>query len=128
MRRAIAVGALGVFSLAVLGLLGWVSYSRVAFGTWDPTAPPNRIEYCNRRYYPGAHFTRPQIDAIGNGLGLFPFHQVGVTASGGPIFAKPLSDRVRHKYPNAAPLPCAMAVYLKVGADDYLAYGISGGP
>lgn len=128
MRRAIAIGALGVLSLAVVGLLGWVSYSRVAFGTWDPTAQPNRIEYCDRRYYPGAHFTRAQIEAMGNGLGAFPLRQVGMTAGGLPIFAKPLPDSIRHKYPNSPPLPCDMAVYLKVGADDYLAYGISGGP
>ena len=51
-----------------------------------------------------------------------------MTASGTPIFAKPLPDSLRRQSPNTGPLPCAMAVYLKVGADDYLAYGISGGP
>jgi hypothetical protein len=51
-----------------------------------------------------------------------------MTPSGAPIFAKPLPDNVRHMYPNSAPLPCDMTVYLKVGPDDYIAYGISGGP
>ena len=128
MRRAIAFGALGTLSLAGLGLFGWVAYSRAAFGTWDPMAQPNRIDYCDRRYYPGAHVGRAQIDAMGNGFGVFPFRQVGITASGTPIFAKPLPGSLRRQSPNAGPLPCAMAVYLKVGADDYLAYGISGGP
>ena len=128
MRRNIALGTIGVLSLAGLGLFGWVAYSRAPFGTWDPTAQPNRIDYCDRRYDPGAHVGRAQIDAMGNGFGVFPFRQVGITASGTAIFAKPLPDSLRRQSPNAGPLPCAMAVYLKVGADDYLAYGISGGP
>jgi hypothetical protein len=128
MRRLIALGALGVLSLAVLGVLGWVSYSRVAFGTWDPHAEPTRIDYCDRRYYPGSHFTRTQLDTIGNGLGVYPFRQVGATAGGARFYAKPLPDSMRRPTPYSGPLPCAMTVYLKVGADDYVAYGISGGP
>jgi hypothetical protein len=120
-------GVVGV-ALAGLVLLGWMSYSRVAVGNWNPMAQPNRIDYCYRRYFPGWHFTQAQIDSRGNGLGVFPFRQVGTTPSGAPIFAKPLPDGVRHMYPNAAPLPCAMTVYVKVGPDDYIAYGISGGP
>ena len=120
----------GVIATALLALLavGWVSYSRAAFGTWNPTAQPNRIDYCDRRYFPGRHVTRAQIDAVGNGFGVFPFRQVGTTPSGAPIYAKPLPDNVRRMYPNSAPLPCAMTVYMKVGPDDYVAYGISGGP
>jgi hypothetical protein len=128
MRRAIALGVLGVLTVAVLGLLCWVGYSRMAFGTWDPTARPNRIDYCDRRYYPGSRFNRAQIEATGNGLGVFPFRQVGMTAGGTPIFAKPMPDSVRRHFAGGPVLPCDMAVYLKVGADDYLAYGISGGP
>jgi hypothetical protein len=128
MRRLIALGALGVLGLGALGLLGWVSYSRVTFGTWDPLAQPNRIDYCDRRYYPGWHLTRAQIETSGNALGIFPFRKVGTTAGGLPLYAKPLPDSIRHRFPNSSPLPCDMAVYLKVGADDYIAYGISGGP
>jgi len=120
----------GLVGLAAVGLAlgGWSYYSRAAYGTWNPLAAPNRIDYCDRRYFPGWHFTRAQIDARGNGLGVFAFRQVATTAGGAPIFAKPLPDSVRHRYPNAAPLPCDMTVYLKVGPDDYVAYGISGGP
>ena len=116
--------------VALVGLvvLGWVSYSRAAFGTWNPMAPPNRIDYCDRRYDPGWHFTRTQIDARGNGLGTFPFRQVAMTAGGAPVFAKPMPDSMRHATPYSGPLPCAMTVYLQVGPDDYLTYGISGGP
>jgi hypothetical protein len=124
-RRTIALWALGLGGLVVLA---WAGYSRAAFGTWNPLAQPSRINYCDRRYYPGSHFTRAQIDTMGNGLGVSPFRQVETTAGGMPIYAKPLPDSVRHQFPKSPPLPCDMAVYLKVGADDYIAYGISGGP
>jgi hypothetical protein len=117
-----------VVALAGLVVLGWVSYSRAAFGTWNPMAQPNRIDYCDRQYYPGWHFTRAQIDSRGNGLGVFPFRQVGTTRVGAPIFAKPVPDSLRHETPTSGLLPCAMTVYIKAGPDDYLAYGISGGP
>jgi hypothetical protein len=132
MGRRIAIAGLAGLLLVgiclVLVVAGRSLYSRVAFGTWDPTAQPARISYCDRTYLPGSHVTRVQIDAEGNGFGVFPFRQVGSTADGKPIFAKPLPDSVRHKFPKAAPLPCDMAIYMKLGPDDYLAYVISGGP
>lgn len=97
-------------------------YSRAAFGTWDPTAMPTRISYCDRRYLPGSHVTRTTIENTGNGLGVFPIQQVGSTPAGKLIFAKPIPDNIRRT------LPCAMTVYVKTGADDYVAYVISGGP
>ena len=119
----------GVIAVALVGLVvvGWISYGRAAFGTWNPMAQPNRIDYCDRRYYPGWHFTRAQIDSRGNGLGVFPFLQVGTTPIGAPIFAKPPAG-LRHETPTSGPLPCAMTVYIKTGPDDYIAYGMSGGP
>jgi len=113
--------------VAVALLFGRSVYSRAAFGTWDPRALPTRIPYCDRTYLPGPHVNRAQIEAIGNAFGVFAFRQVGNTADGKPIFARPLPDSVRHRY-SGAPLPCDMGVYLKVGADDYVAYGLSGGP
>ncbi|TMD86457.1 MAG: hypothetical protein E6I78_05675 [Chloroflexi bacterium] len=126
MERLLTRAGLVAVALAGLVLVGWISYSRAAFGTWNPTAQPNRIDYCDRRYFPGWHFTRTQIDARGNGLGVFPFRQVAMTASGAPLFAKPLPASVRQATPYSGPLPCAMTVYMKVGPDDYVAYGISG--
>ncbi len=131
-RRLAIAGFAGLvlagISLVLLVVAGRSLYSRAAFGTWDPAALPTRISYCDRGYLPGQHVTRAQIDAEENSFGAFPFRQVGSTADGKPIFAKPLPDSVRHKYPNAAPLPCSMEVYLKVGADDYMTYGLNGGP
>ena len=99
-------------------------YSRAAFGTWDPTALPTRISYCNRNYLPGSHVTRTDIDEEVNGFGTFPVRRVGTTADGKPIFARPMSDAVRRQH---TPV-CTMQVYLRVGADDYVTYGLNGGP
>jgi hypothetical protein len=128
MRPVLKRAGLITVALAALIVLGWVSYSRAAFGTWNPIAQPNRIDYCDRRYFPGWHFTRAQIDARGNGLGVFAFRQVGMTAGGAAFFAKPVPDSLRRPTPYSGPAPCAMTVYLKDGPDDYVAYGISGGP
>ena len=128
MRTVLTRAALVGLAVAALMLGGWSYYSRAAYGTWNPLAQPNRIDYCDRRYFPGWHFSRAQIDARGNDLGVFPFRQVGRTASGAPIFAKLLPDGLRHQTPTSGLLPCAMTVYLMAGPDDYIAYGISGGP
>lgn len=118
---------MGALTVAV-ALASWVFYSRVAFGTWNPEAQPTRISFCDRGYLPGsAHFSGSEIEARGNGLGRYPLRQVGITAGGVGFFAKPLPDSVRYRY-GSPPLPCDMTVYLKVGADDYIAYGLSGGP
>ncbi len=133
MARRLAVGGLaglvlvGV-SLVLVPVIARSIYSRAAFGTWDPTALRTRISYCGRGYLPGPHVTRTEIDEELNSFGTFPVRQVGTTADGKPIFARPMPDTARHKYPNTAPLPCSMAVYLRVGADDYLMYGLNGGP
>src|SRR5207245_3847182 len=126
MGRRLSLAAVAALSLPVLALSAWVAYSRSAFGTWDPTAQPARISYCDRIYLPGQHVSRALIDSTGNGLGVFPFRQVGSTAGRSPFYAKPIPDSVRNRYA-PPPLPCATAVYLKVGPDDYVAYALSGG-
>src|SRR5260370_15397612 len=108
MGRVARLAGLAALALPVLVLLGWVFYSRAAFGTWDATALPTRISYCDRTYLPGWHRTRAQIDAVDNQFGVFPFRQVGTTADGKLIFARPMPETIRHKYPNAPPLPCDM--------------------
>jgi hypothetical protein len=132
MARRLAIA--GLASLVLLGLsfvlvpvIARSIYSRAAFGTWDPTALPTRISFCERDYLPGSHVTRTDIDEEVNSFGTFPVRRVGTTADGKPILARPMPDSVRLKYPSA-PLPCSMVVYLKVGADDYVMYGLNGGP
>ncbi|GAC1484871.1 MAG: hypothetical protein PVSMB9_10750 [Candidatus Dormibacteria bacterium] len=124
----LAAGLTLAVAAVVAVVAGRAIYSRAAFGTWDPAAMPARISYCDRTFLPGSHVTRATIETIGNGFGVFPIRQVSSTADGKPIVAKPLPDSVRHMYPNGPPLPCSMSVFVKTGTDDYVAYGLSGGP
>jgi hypothetical protein len=129
MPRHLAIAGVAGLVLVGLGLvvvpvIARSIYSRAAFGTWNPTALPTRISYCERDYLPGSHVTRTDIDDEVNSFGTFPVRQVGTTADGKPIFARPMSDGVRRQH---TPV-CTMQVYLKVGADDYVMYGLNGGP
>lgn len=132
LRKALIAGAILV-GLVLVGLVleGRSIYSRAVYGTWDPSALPTRIEYCDRSYFPATPMTpvtRADIEETGNALGSFPIRQVGVTLAGKPIVAKPLPDSVRRQFPNGPILACTMVVYVKTGADEYVPYGIVGGP
>ena len=63
MGRRFSLAALAALGLPALLLSGWLIYSRSAFGTWDPTAQPDRISYCGRTYLPGEHVSRAIIDS-----------------------------------------------------------------
>ena len=128
MRRKLFVPVLLIAAVAALLLAGRSAYNRAVFATRVTDGVPTRISYCERPYLPGPHVTRTTIDATANGPEVLPFRQVSSTAGGWPIFAKPLADSARYRYADSPPLPCAMVIYLKVGADDYVTYGLSDGP
>lgn len=117
-------------ALVAIIAVGWVSYSHLVFGTWYPLGQPSRINYCGRDYLPGHDMTFAQVAADGSGLSASasPLQRVLVSPAGAPVYARPMPDAERRISLDAAPLPCTMAIYLKVGSDDYIAYGISGGP
>jgi len=69
MGRRLRLVTVAALALTAIVLAGWVIYSRSAFGTWNPTAQPARISYCDRTYLPGQHVSRAVIDSTGNGLG-----------------------------------------------------------
>jgi hypothetical protein len=117
---------LAALAVPLLVTAWWSWFTRDAYG-WDYAGPPDRIFYCGRIYLPGPHATRAQIDEDPNAFGRFAFRRVGQTALGKPIFAHPLPESVRHQF-SGEPLPCDMSVYVQVGADDYISYGLSGGP
>jgi hypothetical protein len=110
---------LAVLCVPLLLMVGWNWYTREAIA-WDYTGLPERIHYCDRDYQPGSHLARVEIKDQ-------PLQQVGKSATGRPMLARTLSDGERRAmgYPL---LPCTMVVYLQVGADDYIVYGLMGGP
>ena len=88
--RTAAAALLAVAGLAAAGAaaqpVATSVHSRVAFGTWDPSSPPERIDYCGRRYDAGRGRTWTREEAV---VGTDPaFHpswrEVGRTDSGTP--------------------------------------------
>lgn len=123
-----------VLLLALLGGVTWVLVEvRTSTGDWWPAATPQRLDYCGRRYLPeGVHVSGRGIAAQAartdplDGSVAAPAERVG-TAS--------LIDR-RAVWASVEPgatrarlgIPCAMGIYLQVGPDDYIPYGLTGGP
>lgn len=99
-----------------------VVHSRIAYGTWDPAAQPERIDYCGRRYDLGRAglVGAPPPDIPGS------WRQVGTTDAGTPYYALVLTDAERRRV--SPPTPCTMMLYLRAGPDAYVGYPLSGGP
>lgn len=116
-----------LFALAA-GTYGY----RTAYGTWWPQSPA-RITYCGRTYETNHSLvlnrdgvTKSESKTSLPGDAPYPVVTVSQVP---PLVGQPLlaavTPEARRRGTN---LPCAMGVYLKTGADTYLAYGMLGGP
>jgi hypothetical protein len=116
------VVAVAIIVVAGGGLVTWRALpaieNRVQFGTFDLSAPPERIDYCDRRYYPG-NGGAAVVD------GLEPMRQIGSTPGGFSYFANLTPDTVRSRF--SPSLSCTMVIYVKV-AGGYRVYALSRGP
>jgi hypothetical protein len=103
-------------------------HSRIAFGTWDPHAPPERIDYCSRRYDAGGSGTQTREASVAARDPAFAasWREVGRTDGGTPYYAMVVPDATRSAFHRE--IPCTMEVYLRVGPDAYRVYTLSGGP
>ena len=122
----IRLAFLAILCIPLLIVVGWNWYAREAVA-WDYAGLPDRIHYCDRDYQPGPHKTASEIADEPSSISQRPLRQVGKSASGRPIFARPLSDAERRAYGTPL-LPCDLTVYLQVGSDDFMAYALMGGP
>lgn len=127
MMRRTVIGALGLVILLLAVATLWYRHE---YGTWWTT--PDKIPYCQRTYLRGtSDLSRVQVQALEahtNLTGEQPYPLVAVGHAppiiGSELFAAVIPDAIR----NRLHLPCAMAVYLKTGNNQYTAYGLSGGP
>lgn len=136
MRRALSPRAmvlrrvlLAVVVVPVAGLALLSIHSRLAFGVWDPGSRPTRISYCGRTYDVAANstvWTRERATGGTDPGAQAAWSQVGRTDAFVPYYAMVVPDSVRQRV--SPGLPCSMAVYLRLGDDAYLPYGLSGGP
>jgi len=116
-----AIGASFSFPPAVAAL-----HNRAAFGTFDTSGAPPRVDYCGRRYYPGSNVdTLAQVKAFLALDKLYGITRIDTAPSGMPIVANVMSPDLRARYHTDV---CTMLLWVQTGPDSYLAYGLSGGP
>ena len=96
--------------------------SRKTFGTFAFWAPPNRVDYCGRRYYEsGSQSSNPaQFTSQTGGRGAV-WKRVAWTYSGRSIFAA-VSPVTKPQQ------VCTMILYTPVGNGRWDVYPLSGGP
>ena len=127
---AIVPVIVGIALLAVLVVFPAIG-RRLAFGTFSTEGPPPRIDYCGRRYYPDSNFPNSAYDsgsAVAAKLsanGQTGLTRIGTTPSGMLISANVMTQAQRASFHTSI---CTMGVWVQVGPDRYLAYGLSGGP
>ena len=117
LRNVIVVTGVAV-GAAVLAALGWLLYYRSTYGTFAWWQSPPRIQYCGREYLRGT-----TVAAI-------PSHEyklvqvMTIEPAGLAAYAE---QPVKNTTQSVANLPCAMGLVVKQG-DQYVQYGLSGGP
>ncbi len=118
--------ASGIATVAIVAVAPPAIHDQIAFGTFDTTATPPRVDYCGRRYYPA---DRTETLAIVQGFlaenGLQGLTQIDTAPSGMPIIANVLPPDLRAHYHTNV---CAMVVWVQTEPDAYVAYSLSGGP
>jgi hypothetical protein len=108
----LAVG-LGAYALAPAMRNQWT------YGTVSTEGTPPLIRYCGRTYLPAS------AAESGRPMQMFNGERIGTTPSGMPVMANVLSPASR-AYSHTQ--VCTMAIWVETGPDQYLAYGLSGGP
>lgn len=129
MRNRLAAVLVAVFIIAAAG--GTLGY-RTVYGAWWPQTP-ERITYCGRSYETihSLVLSRAGVSQRKSSLpGDEPYPVVTVgrvpPVVGQPLLAAVTPQATRRRF--NPPLPCAMGIFLKTGADAYTGYGILGGP
>ena len=127
---ATVLALIGIALLAVVEATPAIQ-RRLAYGTFSTQGPPPRIDYCGRRYYPDSNFPN-STDVSGSALaaelsanGQTGLTRIGTTPSGMEISANIMTPAQRASLHTSV---CTMVVWVHVGSDRYLAYGLSGGP
>ena len=120
LARRTAARLLAVLLLAAFGSGVFACWrSRVDYGTFGFWRLPERIEFCDRRYYKHAASIEWEPTAIAASTsGRSTWATVGHTVSRKPIRALMLSDSS----------VCTMALYVETGDGRYRPYVLSGGP
>ena len=124
-RRRLLVAAVMLAALLAVGLgtvlLAPAMRNQWTYGTVSTDGIPPRIHFCDRDYLPApitAAKSRREVDDD-------PLAGIGTTPSGMPVLANVLSPASRASLHTNV---CTMVVWVEMGPNQYLAYGLSGGP
>ena len=126
--RIVLLVVSGTVTVASFAVAPTLIRSRLAYGTFDISGAPARVDYCGRRYYPAdtAHVqTLEQVDAFLAEDGLRGLTRVDTAPSGMPIVTNVLPRDVQAHYHTDV---CTMVLWVQSGPDAYVAYSLSGGP
>jgi hypothetical protein len=129
-RRRLVVSAVFLGGLIAVGLgaLALVPPIRnqAMYGTVSTEGTPPRIHFCDRDYLPArATEARREVDDFLAKNGRHGLERIGTTPSGMPVLSNILAPAERASFHTAV---CTMAIWVETGPDQYLAYGLSGGP
>jgi hypothetical protein len=115
--------------LAVVVVIAFGVEASSTFATWGTLAPgqPPRINWCGRRYYPATEtLTTAQVSAlVAASTHEGELTEVARSPWGYMVMAAPMSPAQQSSFDTKV---CAMVLFIKVGADRYEPYWLSGGP
>jgi len=123
-QRRLVVSAVLLSGLVAVGVGVWALApairNQAMYGTMSTEGTPPLIRYCNRTYLPAPAAKSGRPTEMLNSA-----ERIGTTPSGMPVIATVLSPASRAYLHTQV---CTMAVWVETGSDEYLAYGLSGGP
>lgn len=123
-RHRIAVVALSVVVLALGAMVGLPFYYRHVYHRWPWQDTAAQVSACGRDYVdpdtadPQSLRTASETDGVA-------LHQVGST--GGWFHTQEIWGH-RYRGPEYSGTECGLAVWLRVGHDQFVRYSLSGGP
>jgi hypothetical protein len=101
-------------------------HNRLTFGTFSTSGPPPRVGWCGRTYLPGTSTeSLAGVQAFLAENGHHGLTRIGSTPSGFTIVANVMTPAERAAFHTNI---CTMEVFVQTGPDQYLPYGLSGGP
>lgn len=116
--RPLLLIVLLVVALTAMGGVA-LARSRAVFGTFAFWGMPERIDYCDRRYYKAAEAEGSPRKFVALVSGRREWQRIGRTYTARPIYAVVQAD--------LDPV-CTMELYIPSGDHKYRRYAITGGP
>jgi len=101
-------------------------HNRMMFGTFSTSGPPPRVSWCGRTYDRGT--SKESLASVDAFLAMNNLHgliRIGSTPSGLLIVANVMTPAERATLHTNV---CTMSLFVQTGSDQYLPYGLSGGP